>query len=45
MWLSKESDINMVIGIKYLKSRPGLGVAVIFGAYWSNRAGVIGYFA
>lgn len=45
MWLSKESDINMVIGIKYLESRPGLGVAVIFGAYCSNRAGVIGYFA
>ena len=45
MWLSKESDMNMVIGIKYLKSRPRLGVAVIIAAYWSNRAGVIGYFA
>ena len=45
MWLSKESDINMVIGNKYLKSRPRLRVAVIIAAYWSNRAGVIGYFA
>ena len=45
MWLSKENDSNMVVEIKYLESRLGLGVAVVTAIYWPSRAGVIGYFA